>query len=455
MTFSQTNINIQFQSKIASICSQLTLSMAHDSEDRPFLYVANKEAGLRVFNISDLTTPTLVATISTSSFLGMEVINLTQQGNYIYLALGNIWNSDSTGMAIIDVQNPNSPFVTDYYFKPNSIHGAGIVQVEGDFAYLGAMQDGLIVLNVADKYTIQFESQFIPDINFPINNPNNVNVFNLRGMEVRNDTVFACYDGGGIRVIDVTNKQQPIEISHYCNSVMYTPLDHPKAYNNIVLNDTLAYVAVDYCGVEVLNISDPLNIQLIGWWNPYDCPNNNWFTSPVHTNEIRLNSACNQLFVSSGKSDMYVLDVTNPTYPDSLDFYGGVENNLGTWGVNIYSNQIYLSYACVPWPYIPFQSDSTGIKILTYDNCANELNNNEDNRFQIFPNPVKNELTVKLLSETRSIYLEIIDLSGKIIRQEYLTESKTILNMNELISGIYYAKLISERNIFIKRFLVE
>ncbi len=230
---SQSNLSIQYESEIHSTCNQLTVTMMHDVLDRPYLYVANKEAGLKVYSISNLNNPSLVATVPTSNFLGMEVINLTQSGNYLYLAVGNIWAADSTGMVIVDVQNPTSPVVTDYYFLQGSTHGAGIVQVDGNYAYLGAMQDGLITLNVTDKSNIQFVSQFVPDVNFPINNPSNLNIYNLRGMAVRNDTIYACYDGGGLRIIDVTNKIQPVEVGQYCNPTMYTPLDHAKAYNNI------------------------------------------------------------------------------------------------------------------------------------------------------------------------------------------------------------------------------
>ncbi len=444
--FSQSNLGIQLQSEIPAICTELTVTMKHDTQSRPYLYVANKEAGLKIYDISTVTSPNLVATVSNSQYLNMEAINLTQSGNYLYLAVGNIWAADSTGMVIVNVQNPLQPIVTDFYVLPNSTHGAGIVQVEGDYAYLGAMQDGLITLNVSDKSNIQFVSQFIPDVNFPINNPNNLNIYNLRGMEVRNDTIYACYDGGGVRIIDVTNKLLPVQIGQYCNPVMYTPMDHPKAYNNIVLKDSLAYLAVDYCGVEVLNISNPADIQLIGWWNPYGCPNNNWFTSPVHANEIRLDTNCNALFVSTGKSDLYVLDVSNPTSLDSIGFYGGVNNGIGTWGVNIYENQIYLSYICVPWPYIPFASNWTGVKILTYNACPAQNDEISNDYFFISPNPTKDILNVKLNNSTileNKMNYTIIDVTGKIMLQSLLIESETEISIKDLSSGIYFLNLNS------------
>jgi hypothetical protein len=390
------SLNITQQADIASTCNFMAMTMAHDVLDRPYLYVANKEAGLKVYDISTLTSPLLVATVAIGMYDSLHVMNLSQNGNYLYLAIGNTFtNPQAGGMAIVDITNPVSPVVTDYYVVPNSNSGGGVVKVEGNYAYLGAMQSGLVILDVTDKNNIQFVSQFIPSINYPpINNPN-PNLYNARGMEVKNSIVYLCYDAGGFRIINCTNKLVPAETGHWCNPVMYTPIDHPKAYNNLVVEDTLVYIAVDYAGMEVLNISDISNITLFGWWNPYNCPNNNWFTSGVHANEIYYDSSCKRVFLSTGKSDLMVVDVTNPAQPDSCNFYGGQLNNLGTWGLGMYQNQIYLSYICAV---VPFSSNWTGVKILTYTPCTasnvNEINGNPS--VIMFPQPASEELIIKL-----------------------------------------------------------
>lgn len=438
----QSNLNIQFQSDIPALCTELTMTMMHDTEDRPYLYIANKEAGLTIYDVTDVTAPVYVAAIPVSQFLDMHVMSLTQSGNYVYLAVGNTWSTDSSGVVIVDVQDPVSPVVTDFYFLPNSTHGAGIVKVNGNYAYLGAMQDGLITLDITDKNDIQFVSQFIPDINYPVNNPSNVDIYNLRGMEVRNDTIYACYDGGGVRIIDVTNKALPVQIGQYCNPIMYTPMDHPKAYNNIVLRDTLAYLAVDYCGLEVLNISDPANIELIGWWNPYGCPDNNWFTSPVHANEIVLDQNCDVVFLSTGKSDMMAIDVSNPALPDSIDSYGTVDNNMGTWGINRYENQLYLSYICVPFG-IPFYSNWTGVKILSYDFCLNDLNEIGEEEFTVFPNPAADFITISFTSqESNDVDLELKNLTGQVIRKlNHQSSESCTVSVQDFPEGIYFLSI--------------
>jgi hypothetical protein len=346
----------------------MVMTMAHDALDRPYLYVANKEAGMVVYDISDPASPVKSSDIPTSKMGGLDVMNLYQQGNYVYLAIGNHFNKDqASGMAIVDVSSPLSPIVTDYWVMASSSGGSGIVCAEGNYAYLGAMGNGLAILDVTDKHDIRLASKIVPDINYPTANPN-PDLYNARGMAVKNSMVYLCYDAGGIRIIDATDKSQPKETGRYSNPALN---GHPRAYNNLVLDGTYLYAAVDYCGLEVLDISDTGDIKLIGKWNPYNCPGNNWFASPVHANEIVYQKDCKLLFLATGKSDMHVIDVSNPAAPDSCNFYGGISNNLGTWGVNFYKDQVYLSYVC---SIVPFASNWTGLKILSYTPCSSGIN---------------------------------------------------------------------------------
>ncbi len=447
------NLNLQWQSDIASTCNFMTMTMQHDDLNRAFLYVANKEAGLKIYDISSLSSPLLVATVPINLFDSLHVMNITQSGNFVYLALGNTFATQQAGMAIIDLTNPSQPVVTDYYVVPNSTSGGGIVKVEGNYAYLGAMKSGLVILDVSNKNNIQFVSQFVPAINYPpIVNPN-PNLYNARGMEVKSSIVYLCYDGGGLRIINCTNKFSPVETGHWCNSIMYSPFDHPKAYNNIILDDSLVYIAVDYCGMEILNISDTSNINLIGWWNPYNCPNNNWFSSPVHANEIQYNKICKQIFLSTGKSDMMVIDVSNPSQPDSCNSYGGVSNSMGTWGLGLYQNELYLSYVCAV---LPFPSNWTGLKILTYTPCsASGVIGQNNIEFSIFPNPSN-----KLINIQTSIYLNdaemiITNSFGKAVKNISKINGQNIsIDSQGFSNGLYYFQLTTQNKQVTGKFVV-
>jgi hypothetical protein len=440
-------MNIQWQSDIASGCSQMTMTMMHDAMGRPYLYVANKEAGLKVYDITSLNAPLIVASVSISSFDSLQVMNLTQDSTYLFLAVGNHFNNiQESGMAIVDVSNPAIPVVTDYWELPSSTGGAGIVKVEGNYAYLGAMGNGLVILDVTNKNNIQFVSQFIPDINYPVPSPANPATFNARGMEVKNDIVYLCYDAGGIRIINTVNKLIPVETGRYSNPVM-NPV--ARAYNNVVLDDSLLYVSVDYCGLEVLNVSDTSNITLTGAWNPYGCPTNNWFSSPVHANEIQYNKNCHEIFLSTGKSDLHVIDVSNPSLPDSCNYYGGVSNGIGTWGVGLFQNQIYLSYICTLG--IPFTSNWTGVKILTYTECPTGIDEQSAAGIKVFPVPSGNYVWVetgKYFSGTGKIKLTLTNTLGQILKTQNNLSGKNNIDVSDLSDGIYFLTLAGDSRQF-------
>lgn len=438
-TYSQNcnSINIQWQADIASTCPFMVMSMLHDQLGRPYLYIANKEAGLTIYDISNISSPTLVTSIDPIQYDTLDVMSVSQNGNYLYLALGNSFStSQESGMAIVDVNNPATAFVTDYWKLPSSSGGSGIVEVESNYAYLGAMGNGLVILDITNKSNISFVSQYIPSLYFPDPIPDPAKI-NARGMKVKNSIVYLCYDAGGLRIIDCTNKSNPVETGQYSNPLLD---GKPRAYNNIILDDTLIYITFDYCGLEVLNISDTSNISLVGWWNPYNCPNNNWFSSPVHANEIRYNKNCKQIFLSTGKSDMIVLDVSNPSLPDSCNYYGGVSNSMGTWGIDVYQNKIFLSYICA---LIPFYSYWTGVKILSYDTCsAAGLDEIDLYKFLVYPNPIDEQFIIRC-PEYKVQNFEIVDVFGKSVLSQILsTEVETLnINLQSQANGIYFLKV--------------
>ncbi|MCC7303290.1 MAG: T9SS type A sorting domain-containing protein [Bacteroidia bacterium] len=433
------NLNLQWISDIGGNCSQMVMTMhRHSNPGSPYLFVANKEAGLKVYDISVPVSPSLLSSVSTFNFDTLDVMNLCQDGQYLYLALGNHFTSPQAGgMAIVDVANPAVPVVTDFYVVPNSGSGAGIVKVEGNIAYLGAMESGLVLLDISNKYNIQLISQIIPPISFPpVSNPNPA-TFNARGMEVKNGIVYLCYDAGGIRIINCTNPATPLESGRWCNPAMYLPFNMPKAYNNCILDDTLLYVAVDYAGMEVLNVKDTSAISLVGWWNPYNAPANNWFTSPGHMNEMAWEKNCRRIFLSSGKSDLHVIDVSNPAAPDSCNYYGGVSNSIGTWGVSLYQNQLFLSYICAA---VPFSSLWTGVKLLSFNSCSSGFSEEENSSFRVFPNPAGSQFRVEWSSSRVVTGITVYNSNGAkvLCRKIREGESETFCQDVKWDPGIYF-----------------
>jgi hypothetical protein len=308
-------LNLSETQSFDAKCAEQVMTLTFDLTGKPYIYVANKEAGLRVLKVTPSHVEE-VARVPIDSFEDLEVMGVSQYGNFLYLALGNFFSTkQSPGLGVIDISDPLNPIKNGFWKYNISTEGSAIVKVDGDYAYLAAFSHGLFVLDISDFRNIQKVGQITPALNFPDAIPD-ASKINARGMVLENDIVYLCYDAGGIRIINVSDKSNPTETGRFSNPIM---TGKPRAYNNAALRDSLLYVGVDYCGIEILNIKDTSDIKLHAWWNPWNCETNplNWFSSNGHVNEIVLDSQENKLFVSTGKSDLHVVDVSDPANPDS------------------------------------------------------------------------------------------------------------------------------------------
>ena len=312
-------------------------------------------------------------------------------------------------------------------------HGTGIVRVVGNFAFVGGMSEGLIILDVSDPMNLTLVSQIIPPIDFP-HTSNTPETVTARGMAIKDSLVYLCYDAGGMRVIDISDINNPVQISQFSNPILNDTgppfyWNVPRAYNNVVLKDSLAYCAVDYCGIEIWNISDPTNAALITHWNPHDCPTGQWSESPIHTNEIAAQFECDLLFISTGSSDLMVLNIADPYNPAVADSFGTELDNIGSWGVDITDEFIYLTYI---WTIVPFISNQPGIKKISYDKCSNSLGVVVEDNAVIYPNPTSDKIKVKGFPNQGHYILS--NLNGMIISEGILGGGIDVVGIN---SGVY------------------
>ena len=225
------------------------------------------------------------------------------------------------------------------------------------------MEFGLFILDISDPSLIVEKSNYTPNPDYPIVDPEGPEVPNVRGMDIKGNHLFICYDAGGIRVIDVTDKEHPDEIGKFLNDTNQNFT--PKAYNNIIIQDNIAFVAVDYCGFEILNIADVNDIKMIGWWNPWNCDSlsNIWWNSPGHSNQMTFVAEENLMFIATGRSELSVIDVADLSDPILANSYGDSSDTLATWGMALHNQDIYLLYISAS---VPLYSNWSGLKKLTW-----------------------------------------------------------------------------------------
>ena len=311
------------------------LAVLPDALGRPFLYAAQQDGGLLVLDVADAGAATRAALIGKQHLGNLAATGLAQHDSFLYVSLGNFFAEGSeAGLAVVNTADPTKPSVESVWSSGVPGRGSSAVLINGGRAYLAAMSSGIFIFDITQPGRTQLLSALQPDVNFPRPNPNSVQHPNARGSALHENVLFVAYDAGGLRAIDVGDPSAPEEIGRYINA---GPGAKQQAYNNVVIDWPYLYAAIDYCGLEIINIEEPRSMRQVGWWNPWQCDSasNLWLNSPGHTNQMAFDKQHQSIYLSAGDSELQIVDVSEPRQPRLIDNYGAPKNGLGAWGLGM------------------------------------------------------------------------------------------------------------------------
>lgn len=415
--------------------SYFTLSSRIDRLDRPYLYMACVEQGLVTLDISDAASPVPVDTLWPADLGGLKVTNLEQVDDLLYVCLGGFEGSGQTaGLATVDVSDPTNPVVLDIWSDPAFANGTAIVKLDGGEAYLGAMEDGLIVLDVSDPADIQFISSFQPDPTWP-----GIAGYapNGRGMAIAGDVLFLSYDAGGLRTLDITDPSSIAQIGQYVNPNI--PVLTPPAYNNIVVIGNLAYCTIDFCGLEVIDVSDPASMTQYNWLNPWNCIGLSWFGSDGHTNEVVATMGDSLLFVSGADSEVLIYDITAPGVPLLTGGHILPNDSAAAWGVDVHGSTIVGSFVNNHnLPAQPYNSKYGGVVLFDWAaefTTGMVMQGDAREHFMISPNPTPGTVLLKELLPNAS--LRVLDALGRMLMELQAPQATMLLDLEGNAPGLY------------------
>ncbi|HMX03215.1 MAG TPA: T9SS type A sorting domain-containing protein [Chitinophagales bacterium] len=400
----------------------------------PYLYAACRELGMVTFDISDPDFPVPVDTIPTTALNNLIPNNISQTGDYLYVATGGFnLIPQKAGLAIMNLADAAHPVITDKWDSVAYNQGAAIAISDGNYAYLGGMDDGLIILDVSNKSNITFKSSILPDPNYP-EVPDLFSVPNVRGLALYGaDTLMVAYDAGGLRMLDVSNKSAPIEIGKYADPDIENIAQ--SAYNNIAIKQHYAYIPVDMCGLLVVDIADS-DMSTVAWFNPWDCDSTNWNGRPGHTNEVRINEDEDLLFVSGGDSELLIFDISNPATPTLKATYGVPFDSIVAWSLDVFGNQISLALVDNSFVGFPYYSDVGGIQLLQYEAIHTIDIQSLYKEFKVYPNPSTGVIVIDDIPSGSA--MRIMNLQGVICEPEI---NGNVIDCSSLASGIYILQL--------------
>jgi hypothetical protein len=106
---------------------------------------------------------------------------------------------------------------------------------------------------------------------------------------------------------------------------------------------------------------------------------------------------------------------------------------------------------------VSFYLQKDGMSTVTVDvisDSPTEINDNiKDQTFSIFPNPVNDYLTIRLLEDKPTGEIKIYNLLGQQYRKLTISDVETKLDVSDFLNGVYILDLITNKNIYRQRFI--
>jgi hypothetical protein len=205
------------------------------------------------------------------------------------------------GLQIVDISDPESTFVIGEYIADRDVSG---VAVRDTFAYIAlasSTSGGLVILNIADPTNPVFVGQDISIYAHDIAAP-------------PNDTMYVYIAANyWFQVEDV-----------YTFGPQYPSLARrfpvPGNTRHVFMVDSMAYLACEQMGLQIINLSRPNATALVGW---ADTP----------SNARNVFVAENYAFVADGRGGLVIIDISSSENPAVVGQYDTPE----------YANAVYVS----------------------------------------------------------------------------------------------------------------
>jgi len=227
----------------------------HGSGD--YIYVVGN-GKLYIIDVSYLYSPQIVGVVDWGWIRGISVYD-----NYAYVVGG-------VNLAIFDISDPSFPILIG---ELDNLPGPTYdVFVSGNYAYLSNGPNGLRIVNISDPSYPWEEGYF--------ENVNNIYAVYVLG----NYAYLPDRPDDSLRIVDVSNASAPFQVSS-----IY--IDEAR---DVHVSGDYAYVASSWTGVRVIDISDPLNISEVGF-----------FDTKGYAREVYFDE---YIYVADGGGGLYILE---------------------------------------------------------------------------------------------------------------------------------------------------
>ena len=357
----------------------------HPSEN--YAYVAWGGNGVRIFDISDPTAPEQIGVYDTPG----QSYGVHLSGDLLYVA---DWNQ---GLRIINVANPASPLEIGFYDTPDK---ATDLDVKSGYAYVADYTTGMIIIDVSNPAA-----------------PVEVGAYTQYGalqVQVSGNYAYTRYFDGILRVIDISNPAAPV----LARSVWLTDI----TIEHFAVSGNYAYLADDYDGVYIVDISDLNNIAVIAFY-------------PVGGQVIfRIHVAGSYVYCFN-ELELEIVNISDPSSPASV---------ATLYPATFYDGFVSSNYM--------FATDAESFYILKFDSTATAIEADPQLPATVvlaqnYPNPFNPSTTIEFsLPKHYDAELNIFDAQGRMVETllaDRLSAGTYQVEWNaaRYASGVYFYQL--------------
>jgi len=231
-------------------------------------FVADRDSGLQVVDVSDPQNPFIIGSVDTS-----DALSVALSGNLAFVADGY------GGLQVADVSDPHHPTIIASMATPGA---ASDVALSGNLAFIADWDSGLQVVDVSDPHN--------PAIIASVNTSGYGNEIALSG-----NLAFVADVDRGLQVVDVSDPLNPTIIGS---------VNTPGYAVGVALSGNLAFIATGGYGggLQVVDVSDPHHPVIIGSVD-----------TPGYAQSVALSG--DLAFVADYDKGLQVVDVSNPQNP--------------------------------------------------------------------------------------------------------------------------------------------
>jgi hypothetical protein len=299
--------------------------------------------GLQVINIGDPSQPAVVATLELASSGGSPYI--TVSGTSLYFAYHEIYPfpviSCTAHLDRIDISNPSKPIVQASFSNDCSFMNFAAT----DQWLYSLWYDGNSYLKVFDISTPATMSEVVPYYQ--------ISPCRTNGLDISGEYAFIATDGCGLNVLDISDPLNPIDL------ITYTL---PAAAMGIFIDGATAYIPLYTGAIFILDVTDPLHTVYIGSY-------------PTYGKSLDLFIDVNTGYSANGENGIEIFDIPTliqsgtlvyPQYINQIAYakpYAYIAANDGLWVVDTSDRRMPTTVAHI-------HSDSPSVSVVIVGSYA-------------------------------------------------------------------------------------